>query len=149
MIILDVNIVVAGFRPDHVHHRRVSPWLTDLAGGAERIAVPDTVWASFIRIVTNRRIFAVPDSSADAFGFVRSLRSAPAHQQIQSSDRHLDIFERLCVDGQATGDIVPDAYLAALAIDQGATLATLDRDFTRFEGLRTTAPPPAADPATS
>lgn len=149
MIVLDVNILVAGFLADHPHHARVAPWLAALTSGPERFAIPDTVWASFIRLVTNRRIFTVPAAAAAAFEFLHDVRSAPAHQQIRPGDRHLEIFERLCVDGQAAGDLVPDAYLAALAIDQGATLATLDRDFTRFEGLRTTAPPPQEDPATT
>jgi toxin-antitoxin system PIN domain toxin len=146
VILLDVNLVVAGFRPSHPHHLRVAPWLSELSNGTERFTVPDTVWASFVRLVTNRRVFEVPDAAAQAFAFVHAVRSAPAYQPIVPGERHLEIFERLCVEGQATGDLVPDAYLASLAIDQGATFATLDRDFARFEGLRTTAPP-ERDPA--
>lgn len=146
MILLDVNIVVAASRDDHAHHRRVAPWLTELSAAPARFTVPDGVWASYVRLVTNRRVFPVPTPTSVAFTFMRAIQTAPSYRAIAPGERHLEIFERLCVEGQATGDLVPDAYLAALAIDQGATLATLDRDFTRFEGLRTTTPP-ASDQA--
>lgn len=146
MILLDVNIVVAASRDDHAHHRRAAPWLTEVSAGPERFTVPDGVWASFIRLVTNRRIFPVPTPTTTAFAFARTVRSAPSYQSVPPGERHLEIFERLCVEGQAAGDLVPNAYLAALAIDQGATLASFDRDFTRFEELRTTTPPPEPEP---
>ncbi len=99
------------------------------------------VWSSFVRIVTNRRIFAVPSPAADAFDFVRAVRDQPRHVSIAPGDRHLEVFEQLCVDGQAVGDLVPDAYIASLALEQGASVATLDRDFARFTGLSVVAPP--------
>lgn len=141
MILVDVNVLVAAHRADHSHHALVTPWFEALLDGAEAFTVPDAVWASFIRIVTHRRIFPVPSPTGDAFAFVRAVRAQPGHLPTAPSARHLDVFERVCADGQATGDLVPDAYLAALALDQGAAVATLDRDFTRFAGLRVVTPP--------
>lgn len=140
MILLDVNVVVAAYRADHPHHEQVRPWFEAVLEKGERFTVPDTVWASFIRIVTNRRIFSVPSSATDAFSFLRAVRSAPAHLPIVPGERHLALFETACTDDQAIGDLVPDAYLAALTIEQGAAIATLDRDFGRFTGLRTVRP---------
>lgn len=141
MILLDVNIVVAASRTDHPHHDRVGPWMNDLTAGSARFTVPDVVWSSFIRLVTNRRTFPVPTPTALAFEYLSAVRAAPAHQPTVAGERHLGHFRRLCVEGQATGDLVPDAYIAALAIEQGAAVATLDRDFARFEGLRVITPP--------
>ncbi len=141
MILLDVNVVVAAFRSSHPHHDAVRPWFDALLAAPEPFTVPDVVWSSFVRIVTNRRIFAVPSPAADAFDFVRAVRDQPRHVSIAPGDRHLEVFEQLCVDGQAVGDLVPDAYIASLALEQGASVATLDRDFARFTGLSVVAPP--------
>lgn len=140
MILLDVNVVVAAYRADHPHHVRVRPWFEDLVQTSEPFTVPDTVWASFVRIVTNHRIFSVPSSAEDAFDFLRAVRGAPTHLPIVPGEGHLALFETACTEGQAVGDLVPDAYLASLTIEQGAAIATLDRDFARFAGLRTVQP---------
>ncbi len=138
MILFDVNVVVAAYRKDHQQHPEVKEWFGELVARPEGFTVPDMVWSSFVRLVTNRRIFPVPTAAVDAFDFLGAVRRQPRHQAIVPGERHIEIFERLCVDDQAIGDLVPDAYLAALAIEQGASLATLDRDFRRFAGLRLT-----------
>lgn len=135
MILLDVNVVLAAHRADHPHHGLVRPWFDDLVHGDESFAVPDVVWASFVRIATNRRIFEVPTPLVDAFEFVRSVRAQPNHVAVTAGEEHLARFENLCLRFDAAGDLAADAYLAALAMEQGCVLATLDRDFARFEGL--------------
>lgn len=135
MILLDVNVVVAAFRDDHAHHHIARPWLAELARGTESFTVPDVVWCSFVRIVTHRRIFAVPASVDEAFGFVRAVREQPGHESVVPGETHLDLFEELSRDADAAGDLATDAYLAAVAIERGCSLASFDRDFARFERL--------------
>lgn len=136
MILLDVNVILAAHRADHPHHGAVRPWFDALTAGQEPFWVPDAVWASFIRIATNRRIFRQPTPVADAFSFLRAVRAQPGHLALAPSVDHLTVFERLCSEDDAPGDLAADAYIAALAIDQGATLVSFDRDFARFSELR-------------
>lgn len=135
MILLDVNVVLAAHRADHPHHDVVRPWFERLTDGDDQFAVPDVVWASFVRIATNRRIFEVPTPTGDAFAFLRAVRSHPNHVAVTPGERHLELFEDLCLRFEATGDLSADAYVAAVAMEQGCALASLDRDFARFEDL--------------
>lgn len=136
MILLDVNVLLAAHRDDHPHHASVRPWFDGLLARSEGFAVPDTVWASFVRIATNRRIFTVPTPLADAFSFVRAVRAQPHHVALTPSERHVELFEELCLAADATGDLAADAYVAAIAVEHDCELVSLDRDFARFPRLR-------------
>lgn len=135
MILLDVNVVVSAQRADHPHHDLVWPWFEATLAGDEAFTVPDVVWAGFVRITTNRRVFPVPSSVGDAFAFLRGVRAYPNHVALVAGERHLALFEHLCRENDAAGDLAADAYIAALAIEHGCELVTLDRDFARFPAL--------------
>jgi uncharacterized protein len=135
VILLDVNVLVAAHRADHPHHDVVGPWFAGLTSGDDQFWVPDAVWASFVRISTNRRIFVVPTPLDDVFAFVHAVRGQPNHLALVPSERHLDLFEDLCRDFDAVGDLAPDAYIGALALDHGCTVVSLDRDFARFDSV--------------
>jgi toxin-antitoxin system PIN domain toxin len=134
----DVNVMLAAHRDDHIHHTAARSWLDALTHRGERLGVPDMVWGSFVRLTTNRRIFSTPAPLAEAFGFVQAVRALPGHVSVAAGHRHLEIFERVCLESGAIGDLVPDAQLAALAIELGAELISFDRDFARVPGLRWT-----------
>ncbi len=91
--------------------------------------------SSFIRLVTNPRIFERPDSVADALGFAEAVRDQPSVRPLAPGDRHWGIFARLCREVEARGNVVPDAYLAALAIESGSELISADRGLSHFPGL--------------
>lgn len=135
MIVLDVNVVLAAHRADHPHHDVVRPWFDDLLAGDESFGVPDVVWASFIRIASNRRIFEAPTPLDEAFAFLRAVRSQPNHVSMVPTEEHLALFEDLCRRYDAAGDLAADTYVAAVAIDQDCSVASLDRDFARFTEL--------------
>ena len=135
MILLDVNVVLAAHRTDHPHHDVARPWLDRLAAGAESFGVPSSVWASFLRITTSRRIFVVPTPLTEAFAFIRAVVAQPHHLPVEPGERHLDLLETTCAGGDAAGDLVADAYLVALAAEYGSSLASFDRDFARFPGV--------------
>lgn len=103
--------------------------------GEEPFTVPLTVWASFLRIATNRRIFAVPTPRAEAFDFVEATRGQPHHLRVEPGPNHLRLLRGLCEEADLVGDLVPDAVLAAIAVEHACRVATLDRDFARFSSV--------------
>lgn len=90
----------------------------------------------FLRIVTHPRGMTTPAPIESALAFAETLRSQPNALPLAPGPRHWGVFERMCRDAGATGNRVPDAYLAALAIEHGAELITADRGFARYPGLR-------------
>lgn len=137
MILLDVNVLIAVHRDDHLVHADVRAWFDALMERGDDFGVPVTAWASFLRIVTNRRVFVVPTPASDAFAFMQAIRAQPGHVRAEPGDRHLALLRRLCEEADAVGDLVPDAVLAAITLENGAQLATLDRDFARFDSVAT------------
>jgi toxin-antitoxin system PIN domain toxin len=94
------------------------------------------VVASMVRLTTHPRIFARPDRLEDAMAFASVLLDQPNCQVIEPGRRHWGIFTRLCRSANAYGNLVQDAWLAALAIESGCEWITNDRDFARFDGLQ-------------
>ena len=136
MLLLDVNVVIAAHRADHPDHDTVRGWFDAMLSAHERFAVPSLVWGSFLRVATNRRIFAVPTPRDDAFAFIDAVRAHPLHLEIGAGPRHLELLRALCDEADADGDLVPDAVIAALAAEHSGEIVTLDRDFARFTSLR-------------
>ncbi len=98
-----------------------------------------TLW-EFLRIITNPRVFERPLTIAEAEDHVASWLAQPPAGILEPGERHWEILRQLARDGQATGPLIMDAALAAIAIEHGATLCTTDRDFARFPGLTWTNP---------
>lgn len=136
MIVLDVNVVVAAFRADHVHHPVVRPWFDETFSSGSDIAIPDLVWVGFLRLVTNTHIFEVPSTLAEAFAFVDAVIASPAYQSVPGLPNGLAVFRQTCFAGEARGNLIPDAYIASVARAHAAPVVTLDRDFRRFDDLR-------------
>jgi uncharacterized protein len=136
MLIADVNVFVGAHRSVITEHDEYRRWLTGCLTGPEIFGVSELVLSAFLRLVTNHRIFAAPTPVADALEFCAAVRSAPSSVIVRPGDRHWEIFAGLCATTPARGNLVPDAYLAALAIENGATFATRDRGFARFAGVR-------------
>lgn len=132
MVVLDVNVVLAAQRGDHPSHEQVRPWVDALVAGDEDFGVPRTVWASFLRLTTNRRIFPIPTPRPEAFAFIDAMIAQPRYLLTEPGERHLALVRRLCDEADVVGDLVPDAVLGAIALEHGAAVATLDRDFARF-----------------
>lgn len=135
MYLLDVNVVLAAYREDHPHHRQVRPWFDALVEAHEPFGVPGSVWVSFVRLATHRLVFTVPSSRHEAFAFLHAVIEQPGYSPLDPGGRHLEIFEQLCGKADVTGDLAVDTSLAAMAIEYGCTLASIDRDFARFPGL--------------
>ena len=136
MILPDVNILVHAHRRDSDEHGVCAHWLRQLLDGDIAYGMSEFVLSSFLRIVTHPKIFSEPSPLEEALAFTEVVRDQPHCVLIMPGDRHWDIFRRLCREAGARGGLVPDAYLAALAIESGSEWITMDRDFSRFKGLR-------------
>lgn len=136
MYLPDTNLLVYAFRADCPEHDRARGWLSDLLNGPSPVALCSTVFAGFVRVVTHPRVFQPPSSIDAALRFTAAVWTAPAVLQAEAGPRHAEIFAELCRLTGATGNDVPDAHLAAIAIESGAELASHDRGFDRFPGLR-------------
>jgi len=104
--------------------------------GDEAYGVSALVLSGFIRVVTHPKIFSKPSKISDALAFADQLLDPANCVVVEPGPRHWEIFRRLCVENGVKGNLVPDAYLAALAIEAGCEWVTTDRDFSRFKGLR-------------
>jgi toxin-antitoxin system PIN domain toxin len=98
------------------------------------------VLSGFVRVVTHPRVFVEPTPPAQALAFCDALRMRPNAVLVTPGPRHWQIFAGLCAGTGARGNLVPDAYLAALAIESGSAWATADRDYDRFSGLAVVRP---------
>lgn len=132
MILLDVNLLVYAHRAETTHHRRALTYLNALLDGDDPFAASTNILASFVRIVTNHKIFAPPTLTETALAFVATIRSLPHFLQLEPEDQHWDCFANLCDEYQVKGGLVTDAWIAALAIEHRCELATADGDFRRF-----------------
>jgi toxin-antitoxin system PIN domain toxin len=119
--------------PDHGRYRE---WLQTAISAEEPFGLAELVLSGFVRVATHPRIFSPPAPVERALAFADALRTQPNTVILVPGQRHWAIFERLCLDVQAKGNLVADAYLAALAIESGSEWITTDRDFSRFPGLR-------------
>lgn len=136
MILPDVNVLVYAHREDTRSHGEYRAWLEEVVAGPAAYGMSDLVISGFLRVVTHPRVFGRPTPLPDALAFADALRNRQNRVPIAPGPRHWTIFRDLCERVDARGNLVPDAYLAALAIENGAEWATTDRDFTRFPGLR-------------
>lgn len=136
MLMPDVNILIAAFRTDAAHHGEVKGWLESAVTAAETVGLSDAVLSGFLRVVTHRRVFRVSTPLNTALDQVETIRNAPGVLRVAPGGGFWDIFARLCRDADARGNLVADAAHAATAIEAGATWITLDRDFSRFAGLK-------------
>jgi uncharacterized protein len=134
VILPDVNVLVYAFLEDAEYHR-LHRRLLESALANEELLLPDAVLSGFLRIVTNRHVQAVPAPIKEAFAFTTAL--ARGARVLDHSRAVWRVFGDLIDhDEQIVGNRVPDAYLAAVAISHRARLATRDRGFARFPGLR-------------
>jgi len=135
LILPDVNVLIYAFRADSVDHSSYRNWLDEVVNGVEAYGIAPQVLSSLVRICTHPRIYKQPSDIGEALAYCNSLLEAPNATTITPQERHWSIFQALCNRSKATGNLVPDAWLAALAIESGCEWITTDGDFGRFEEL--------------
>ena len=140
MILVDANLLLYAYHPRAGSHEDSRAWVESVLSGPELVRFAwVTLWA-FLRVSTNPRVFERPLSAEEAPDAVASWLARPNAGILDPGERHWELVSRLLRDGQASGALVMDAALAAIALEHGATLCTTDRDFSRFPELRWTNP---------
>src|SRR4030067_861819 len=136
MILTDINVLVYAHRADAPAHAAYRGWLEEVINGNQSYGISDFVLSGFLRVVTHPRIFNPPSDLASAFAFVQVIRNQPNAVPVTPGPRHWEIFKGLGEAARAKGNLIPDTYLAALAIESGSEWVTTDRDYSRFSGLK-------------
>jgi toxin-antitoxin system PIN domain toxin len=135
VILPDVNVLVYAHREDAPGHAAYREWLESVINGDHAYGMADLVLSGFLRVVTHARVFRRPSRLDEALAFAAEVRDQPNCVRVQPGPRHWDIFVQLCRRAYVRGNLVPDAYLAALAIESGSEWITTNGDFARFPGL--------------
>lgn len=140
MILVDANILIYATNADSDRHSVATSWLNEQLGGLSPVGLPWATILSFLRLSTNSRIFGRPLTVAIAWQQVAAWLDAAPTWIPQPTERHAEVLGAMVDNLGAHGNLVPDAHLAALAIEHGLTLCSVDGDFARFRGLRWTNP---------
>ena len=131
----DVNVLVDAWHVDSAFHGRASDWLHNAVTSPTPLGLSDQVLSGAIRILTNRRIPGMAWPIEDVLDVVGALISSPGTRIVRPGRRHWTSFTELCRHLGASGNLIPDCYLAALAMENKATFVSRDRFFASVPGL--------------
>jgi len=136
VILIDTNLLLYAADSSSRFHRRARQWVEAAFSGPQPVRLAWVGVLAFLRIATDPRVQTAPVRMQDALAVVNAWMAQPNTDVLAPGERHWAILGDLLTRLQVRGPMVTDAHLAALAIEHGATLATNDRDFSRFPGLR-------------
>lgn len=136
MILIDANILIYSHVHSFAQHKAARDWLDHQLNGSTRVGLPWASLLAFLRLVTNPRVFERPEPMIDAWRQVRSWLACETVWVPQPTERHADLLDKLLALSGVNANLVPDAHLAALALEHGLTLCSSDGDFARFQALR-------------
>jgi toxin-antitoxin system PIN domain toxin len=136
VILPDVNVLLYAFRRDAERHDKFRGWLEQTVNGDEPYGVSPQTLASLVRISTHPRIYRQPSTRGEALEFCQALLQPETCTIVQPGVRHWSIFVDLCDRARVTGNLVQDAWFAALAMESGCEWISTDGDYGRFPGLR-------------
>jgi toxin-antitoxin system PIN domain toxin len=137
VIAVDTSILVYAHQPGMPRHEPALHRLQELAEGSAPFALPWPCAYEFLRVVTHRRVFDHPSTTEQAWAFLRNVLDSPATVLLSETDRHVEVLERVLQDAQVTGNLIHDAHIAALLLENGVRdFLTTDADFHGFRGLR-------------
>lgn len=136
MLCLDVNVLLNTFNPNAQRHADYATAMNAWASGSEVVLVPDVVMSGFLRLVTSPRIFSPPSTPGAAWAEVDRLLAASPFRLATPGPEHWRYFRTLSDQFGASANDLPDAYIAAYAIENNATLISDDRGFSRFDNLK-------------
>jgi len=133
--LLDANVLLYAYDSSSAHHGVCRDWLERALNEDEPVGLPWQTSFAFVRISTNPRAVRTPLPPEEACAIIGALFERPGVVIVEPGEEFWRTFERLVADSKASGPLITDAVLAALAIEQGATVCTTDRDFRRFADL--------------
>jgi toxin-antitoxin system PIN domain toxin len=134
LILLDVNLLVRAHRPEFASSGNTLAWLEQALVGDEPVAVWDAILISSFRVLTHPKLVREIDAPVKAIQFLQEVRDAST--VVGGKSHHWKITRQLIESARATGNLVTDASIAAVAIENNCRLATFDQDFARFPTLQ-------------
>jgi hypothetical protein len=136
MIVPDINLLLYAYDAESSFHAPAAAWWQACLSGAEPVILPEVVAFGFVRVSTNARAFSHPLTAAEAASHVRSWLDQDVVTIPEPAPDHFERVLGLLESLGTAGNLVTDAQIAAIAIEQDAVLHTADADFMRFRGLR-------------
>ncbi len=135
-MLLDANVLLYAADEDSPRHLAASAWLEAQLNGDRRVGIPWESLTAFVRVMTHPRIVVRPLTPEAAWSYVEDWLRVPVVWVPSPTDQHAAVLGNLVGKYRPTGNLVPDAHLAALAIEHGAEVITTDTDFARFTEIR-------------
>ncbi|MBA3300438.1 MAG: PIN domain-containing protein [Thermoleophilaceae bacterium] len=135
-MVLDANLLLYAVHAGSPHHERAKDWLAEQLNGPRRVGLPWQSLAAFLRIVTHPRAFERPLNPRVAWKRIEDWLAAPVAWVPQPGPEHARVLGQIIERHQVSGNLVPDAQLAALGLEHGLTVCSADTDFARFEEVR-------------
>jgi uncharacterized protein len=135
MYLFDVNVWVHAHREDSARHGEIAPFVRDVLNSSKPFAYSPLVLSGFLRVVTHPRVFTLPTPFDTAMAFADSIAGHPCSYPVLPGAAHWNIFTHLCYAVKPSGNLFPDTFFAALAIESGCTFVTCDRGFKQFPSL--------------
>lgn len=136
MLLVDANVLLYAVDRQAAHHEEAREWLDGALSGRRTVAFAWVVLLAFIRVGTHAGVFPRPMTTEDALAVVRAWLAQPTAIVVEPTSRHPGILAGLLAETGTAGNLVPDAHLAALAVEHGCELVSYDTDFARFPGVR-------------
>ena len=130
--LLDANVLIYAFREDSPQHAGCLAWLQGVLESGATVLLPDLVEVALLRVCTHPSLGPAAAPTLAVFAFLRDLHGLPNCLRVGLGEEGFAIYERLCAQLALRGNDVNDVYLAALALEHGAVLASADRGFSRF-----------------
>jgi hypothetical protein len=136
VILCDTNLLVYAWAKSMPQHAAACHWLEQTLNSGTRVGLPWQVLLGFVRLATNPRVFPRAIPIAGAWQVIESWLDNPSVWIPAAGDRHRELLSSLLPHTAGNANLIPDAHLAALAIEHGLVLCSADGDFARFPGLR-------------
>lgn len=136
MILVDANLLLYAEDSLSEHHEAARRWWDDCLSGTDPVCVCWPVLKAFVRIGTNPRLHERPLTLKEACARVQSWFEQPCVRLLQPTEHHWGLFQKMLKEGNAVGNLVSDAHLAALAVEHNCVLQSTDSDFARFRSLK-------------
>jgi uncharacterized protein len=136
VIVIDANLLLYAYSAPSSKQEKAQAWLEKTLSGGEPVGLPWQVISAFLRIASNPKLPQLRRPVEEVARIVDQWLQQPGVQVLVPGGGHWSIFRRMMLEGQASGDLISDAQIAALTVECGGVLHTTDRDFARFPGLR-------------
>jgi toxin-antitoxin system PIN domain toxin len=135
VILVDTNLLIYATDADSPQHARARAWLQERLSSTTPLGLAWLVILAYVRITTRPGIMRRPQSPEQALGSVHDWLAQPYVSLVTPGEHHWPLLRNLLTTTGTAGNLVPDAHLAALAIEHGCALYSADHDFKRFPGV--------------